>query len=106
MPRRDLRLLLGLIVLALAWGVLQSLSGYDAGWTFLMPAVLVALPLLAGRYLGEDAIVRLGLRTRPRRAARAPRVEGRSLAPRRLLHRGGALVASSLAVRPPPAALA
>ena len=39
------------------------------------PALLIALPLLAGRYLGERRIARLAARRRPapRHAAREPR---------------------------------
>jgi hypothetical protein len=105
MPRRDLRLLLLVTIVALAWATVQSVVGYDGGWTFLAPAIVVALPLLAGRYLGEDRIVGLARRYTASPPSRPPRVQGRPRAPQRLLWRGGALIAGSLAERPPPFAL-
>jgi hypothetical protein len=107
MARRDFRLLLGLAGVAFAWALFQAATGYDGGLAFIAPALFVAVPLLAGRYLGEDTIAELARRVQCRRrpAPRAPRVRGRSQAPRRLISRGGALIARSLAVRPPPAPL-
>jgi hypothetical protein len=104
MARRDFRLLLGLACVAVAWAVLQATTGYDGGLAFMAPALFVAVPLLTGRYVGEDTIAGLAHRVQSRShpAARAPRVRGHSRAPRRLLCRGGALIARSLAVRPPP----
>jgi hypothetical protein len=103
MRPRDRRLLAAVAVLAmLALGLLVHGAGTEA----LLAAPLLALlvPLLAGRYLGEERIERLA-------AARAPRchtVPARRVAPpalrppRVLLPRGGRLLATSLAVRPPP----
>jgi hypothetical protein len=59
------------------------------------------VPLLAGRYVGEERLEALrGHVARPRRRV-APQ---RSRAPRpvALLPRGGRLIAEALAVRPPP----
>jgi hypothetical protein len=106
MARRDFRLLLALAAVALAWALFQAATGYDGGLAFMAPALFVAVPLLAGRYLGEDTIAGLARRVQcRRRTPRAPRVRGRSRPPRRLLSRGGALIARSLAVRPPPSRL-
>ncbi len=106
MTRRDLRLLFVLAGLAIGWALVQAATGYDGGLAFMAPAVFVAVPLLAGRYLGEDQIAHLACWVQRRRAPRrAPRVHGHARAPRRLLSRGGALIARSLAVRPPPLAL-
>jgi hypothetical protein len=102
MPRRDLRLLLVLAAVALLWAATQSAIGYEGGWTFLAPAMLVALPLLAGRYLGEERIVRMASQFAARRLVRGPRVQGRRRARESLFCRGGALIARSLAERPPP----
>jgi hypothetical protein len=72
----------------------------------LSPAIVLAIPLLARRYPGERTL--RALRSEP--PARWP--HARSLAPhagRRveaLVVRGGELLASYLAVRPPPAPLA
>lgn len=108
MPRRDRRVLVALTLIsslclvAEAAGVLApTLLLYAA------PLLIVALPLLAGRYLGEDRFVRLARsarqgRRRPARRLSAPAGARWEL---RALPRGGRLIAHSLAVRPPPAAL-
>ncbi len=104
MDRRDVRLLTGLAVLSMAWLVVHAATGLAEGLVMLAPALLLALPLLAGRYVGEDAIDRVRA---ARAAAPAPR---RGRAPRAsrprpvlaLVPRGGLLLASSLATRPPP----
>jgi hypothetical protein len=101
---RDRRLLfVPVLVAALALVALVHLAGADA----LLAAPLLALlaPLLAGRYLGEERIGRLAAaRVAPRlRPARAPWSSVASRAPRALVPRGGRLLATSLAVRPPPA---
>ena len=69
---------------------------------FLLPAIAVALPLLARRYPGEDVLIALRT-TRPAlpRAARTVQGHGRSDA---WAPRGGLLMGRSLAVRPPPPA--
>jgi hypothetical protein len=105
MRSRDRRLLAAVAVLAT---VVLGLLVHGAGTEALLAAPLLALlaPLLAGRYLGEEHIERLA-------AARAPHgdhVPARLLAapalraPLVLLPRGGRLLATSLAVRPPPQA--
>jgi hypothetical protein len=105
MARRDLRLLLGLTGLTLALVAIQALTGAEV--LLASPALVLALPLLAGRYVGEERIARLAARfvvgvrrAAPRLTARLPR------APRALLPRGGRLLACSLAERGPPAVLA
>jgi hypothetical protein len=71
----------------------------------LLPAAVVAIPLLARRFPGERALLALR-RAEPRHWPR-PR---RCALPRRpgvlLVVRGGLLIGRSLAVRPPPAVLA
>jgi hypothetical protein len=103
MVRRDLRLLLVLTLLAMAWLVARSVAGMGEGLEYLAPALLFALPLLAGRYLGEDLLdrARLGRAVPPARRTRlrAPRL--RPIA--RAVPRGRALLAAHLAHRPPPA---
>jgi hypothetical protein len=67
------------------------------------PLFLVAVPLLAGRYVGEEQLERLrvgrtcAVRRRPVAAAGTA-----SRGPAALLPRGGRLIAEALAVRPPP----
>jgi hypothetical protein len=100
--RRDRQLLFALAGLTLAIASL-TLLGIHSDVLLAVPALVLALPLLAGRYVGEEQIARLAAafvaaRRRPARmllphAADAP--QG--------LPRGGCLLACSLAVRPPPA---
>lgn len=93
-----------LVVLALAfavalWLVGGHVAGFDAGLLCMAPAFAIALPLLAGRYPAEAALVRRA-RGCPRRRA-AIRVVVRP--PARLVPRGGLLVGHALAGRAPPA---
>lgn len=70
-----------------------------------LPLLALLLPLLGGRYLGEERLVAL-VRSR---VARRPVRPGLAHRPARValgLPRGGRLIATSLAVRPPPVALA
>jgi len=69
---------------------------------YLAPAILLAIPLLARRYPGERALIAL----RRIERTRWPRPRSSVPARRRMVLgvvRGGRLIGSSLAVRPPPA---
>jgi hypothetical protein len=105
MERRDLRMLLGLAA-ASCLLLFAEVAGFGGVLFYVAPALLLAAPLLAGRFLGEAAIERFA-RAAParRRASRpkalAPAVQGPAL----VLPRGGRLMAFRLAVRPPPAAV-
>ncbi|MEY2533545.1 MAG: hypothetical protein QOF29_1455 [bacterium] len=103
MPRRDQRILFGLAALTLLFAVVQSLPGISGDVLLAAPALILLLPLLAGRYVGEERIARLGaLLVAPRRRPAATR----AAAPRRaplVLPRGGRLIAAALAERGPPA---
>lgn len=101
------RLPLLLAVFATAWMLLQGIAGVGDGLAMLAPALLLVVPLLAGRYPGEEALerVRLARLAPPRSRRRALRTGG----PRRsraCVPRGGMLLAARLAKRPPPAAVA
>lgn len=101
---RDRRLLFGLAALTLALTAL-ALAGGHSDLLVGLPALLFALPLLAGRYVGEERLARLArmVPTASRRAAGSlPTTACRELP---VLPRGGRLIAASLAVRPPPAPL-
>ena len=102
MVRRKRPLLLALVVFcAVVGGGIDVVSGGCAGLAHLLPFVLIIVPLLAGRYIGEERLARLtgNVRAWPRRrAARALP----SRRPARTVPRGGCLIASFLAVRPPP----
>ena len=102
MARRDLLALLTLAFTALALAAVRHSTGLDADVLIGAPALLLLLPLVAGRYVGEDGLVRIARATpfRPRGAARAPAVRrGRSP----VVPRGGLLIALALARRGPPA---
>ena len=102
-PRRLVRLLAGITLLA-ALGT--QVAGLDAGVLHLAPAFLLVLPLICGRYVGEQRIAELAaVAPRPSRLrgswalqARLPRP------PRALAARGGRLIAWGLAERGPPPA--
>jgi hypothetical protein len=77
--------------------------GLETGVLFLSPAIVGLALLLGGHYVGEEQLGRLAAAWQQRRPRRE-RVK-RSALPRRaraVMPRGGSLVATSLAVRPPP----
>ncbi|HSS57300.1 MAG TPA: hypothetical protein VLK59_04780 [Solirubrobacteraceae bacterium] len=89
--------------LVAAWTVLAVHGGADTGLLYLAPALLLCVPLIFGRYVGEEQLAELakrptGCRARPASRLPVPRSHVR------LMQRGGRLVASSLAKRPPPLA--
>jgi hypothetical protein len=68
----------------------------------LLPALVLAVPLLARRYPGEHVLVAL----RDERPTRWPRPRSQAPVRRRVEFtpaRGGRLIGCALAVRPPPA---
>jgi hypothetical protein len=100
---RDQRLMLRAALAMSALLLVAALLGHPELLAYAAPVFLLAVPLLAGRYVGEDRLERL----RERRA-RPFRLRPRAVAlpaKRRvvaLLPRGGRLIATALAVRPPP----
>jgi hypothetical protein len=101
MPARDQRLLLAAAVCTGALLLPAALAGHPDLLAF-APLCLLAFPLLAGRYVGEQALDRLR-RDRPARRrliSRALPKGARRVAV--MLPRGGRLIAEALAVRPPP----
>jgi hypothetical protein len=98
-PHHAVRVVVGVAVLAALWLLGLHVGGLDTGMLFLAPAVVLLLPLLAGRYVGERALTPL---QRPVRRAAAAAI--RLPRPRvRHVPRGGLLVGCSLAGRAPPA---
>jgi hypothetical protein len=102
-PRRDRLVPWTLALLLAAWIWAEALTGAQSGLLYLAPALVLALPLLLGRYVGEgrlaDLVGRAPARKRRRRALLV--VGPRRCA--RAMQRGGRLVASGMAKRPPPA---
>lgn len=88
--------------LVLAIGALPAL-GMDSDVLLAAPALALVLPLLAGRYFGEGRLARLAAAfAPPRRRAAAVLCAKVPRAPR-AMPRGGRLIATALATRPPPA---
>ena len=102
--RRHLRLMFALACASLLLVLSAAGVGLDGDALLAVPVLLLLLPILGGRYLGEDSLARLAARVAP--AARRP---VRTAAPSlrrstRVPARGGALIAVRLAHRGPPAA--
>jgi hypothetical protein len=99
--RRRPLVLLSFTLLLAAWTVVAALTGAETGLLYLAPALILCAPLIVGRYVGEEHLAGLAGRSPALRARRPLRLP----APRshaRVMRRGGRLVASSLAKRPPP----
>jgi hypothetical protein len=100
-PARDRRILIAAAVATSALLLLAAVAGHADVLAYAAPLFLVAVPLLAGRYVGEERLeaLRHHVARRPRRpVAERPRAQR----PVVLLPRGGRLIAEALAVRPPP----
>jgi hypothetical protein len=107
MARRDQRMLLALAVLSMAFAVLQHVAGINPDVLLAVPGLVLLLPLLAGRYVGEDGIARLAASAAARvRRPRAVAASGAIRRAPRILPRGGRLIATALGLRGPPALLA
>lgn len=91
------------LAITLFWAAALALSGSTDALLFLAPALLIAIPLCGGRYVGEELIAQLvARRERPsRRPASSPRLRVPA-APVGWRPRGTRLLAFSLAKRPPP----
>jgi hypothetical protein len=103
LPRRDRMLLWGFALLVVAWMVAQAITGTETGLLYLAPALVLALPLVGGHYVGEDQLVAAA--AGGGKVARAPERVAATHTFVRVMQRGGRLVACSLAKRPPPAPL-
>jgi hypothetical protein len=104
MRRPEQRLLIAAAVGTTALLALAAIAGHMDVVAYAVPLLAVALPLVAGRYLGEEALERLRERRQP---ARRPAATGLLPAARRaalVFPRGGRLIAHALAERGPPAA--
>jgi hypothetical protein len=85
------------------WTLGMLVLGVSDALIYLAPALLILLPLLSGRYPGDEVLARAARRARPQRRrlpgaeprpARSPAAE--------VLPRGGRLVGTALAGRAPP----
>ncbi|HEY6759704.1 MAG TPA: hypothetical protein VI318_09445 [Baekduia sp.] len=101
--RRDLRPLLAIAVLGVVAAVLLAESIAHTDLLLLSPALVIALPLLAGRYVGAATLERLAARrAMPHRRVRAVAFAPPRRRPRASRARGGRLIAAALAERGPP----
>ncbi|MBN1527473.1 MAG: hypothetical protein JW895_00310 [Thermoleophilaceae bacterium] len=105
--RRDQRVLALLSLAASAAALLGAVLGHETLLAYAGPFLVLLLPLLAGRFVGEERIARAAARRRgPRPRPRAETAPVTWLRDAALVARGGRLIARSLAVRPPPPASA
>ena len=102
MTRRDRHLLFGIVGMSLALSALMQL-GVHSDALLAIPALVFIIPLLSGRYLGEQQLARLAAVFQSRRRRPAVALLPTILRAGQSMPRGGCLIASSLAVRPPPA---
>jgi hypothetical protein len=101
MSRRDRIAPFALAAFSLLLPVLVTEAGVSADLLLAAPALFLFLPLLAGRYVGEQRLRTLAVRhAAPVRAPSVARAIPR--AARALLPRGGRLIAAALAERGPP----
>jgi hypothetical protein len=100
-PARDRGVLLAAAVATSALLLLAAVAGHPEVLAYAAPLFLLAVPLLAGRYIGENSLGALRGRI-ARRRRRVASVQPRAPRPVALLPRGGRLIAEALAVRPPP----
>ena len=100
-PARRVRIALLAVALA-AFPAALLVPGMETGLLILSPAIFLLASLLSGHYVGERSLHRLAAAVRSRRPRRARSTDRPLPRPRALMPRGGRLVATSLAVRPPP----
>jgi hypothetical protein len=105
-PSRDRHLLLSLAAVATLWLLVAAVAGVDSGLLHFLPLFGLFVPLLRGRYIGEEALHRL---REGRHSAPLPRPIRRAALPATSFGRvhvvaGGEVLARHIAVRPPPLA--
>ena len=101
---QDRRVLWASAALASLMVLVAGAAGHEEVVACSAPLLVLVLPLLAGRYIGEERIARGVARLRRRRPRHRPVPTPRRL-PRPaavLIPRGGELIASALAERAPP----
>jgi len=94
------------LALTLFWVAALALTGSTEALLFLAPALLIAIPLIGGRYIGEELVVKLAAgRVRPQRWTAISSVLPAAPVAGNRRPRGNRLIAFSLAKRPPPVLL-
>jgi hypothetical protein len=104
--RRDRLALWTFAVVVAAWMAAEALTGYQSGLLYLAPALVLALPLLLGRFVGEEQLAGLAGRgddtaAAPagpaQRAAAEPRARDAARRPARRVRDGQAAAARARA---------
>lgn len=105
MPARQQRLLVISAAVTSALLLLGAYAGHEELLAYAAPVLVLVLPLLSGRFVGEEHIARAAAGRRARPMLRLRSLAAPTARPARVLSvpRGGRLIAQSLAVRPPPA---
>ena len=94
------------LAITLCWVAVLGITGSTDALLFLAPALLIVIPLLGGRYVGEELIAKfVARRTRSRARSASPSCSAPPM-PTVWLPRGARLIAFGLAERPPPSRLA
>jgi hypothetical protein len=94
------------LAITLCWVAVLGATGSTDALLFLAPALLIAIPLLGGRYVGEELIAKFVARRARARTRPASLVRSTPSAPATWLPRGTRLIAFGLAKRPPPSRFA
>jgi hypothetical protein len=103
---RDRTLLCAMVAATVALAAVHGVAGVGADALIAAPALFLLLPLVAGRYVGSERLVRLARRVPRPALRRGARRVVRVRPARRVGPRGGLLIAVSLARRGPPASVA
>ncbi len=94
------------LTITICWVAALAVTGSTEALLFMAPALLIAIPLIGGHYIGEELIVKLAARrARPPRRATTSSAWPLPSTPESWRPRGTGLIAFSLAKRPPPALL-
>jgi hypothetical protein len=93
------------LAITLCWVVALALIGSTDALLFMAPALLIVIPLLGGRYIGEELIVALAARRALPSRRSATAAWPLPPAPADWRPRGTGLIAFSMAQRPPPSRL-
>ncbi len=102
---RDLKLMAVLTGAFLALAAAVLFGGVHADLLLVAPLLVLVVPLLGGRYVGEDGLERLRAARHVPAPPRARSTSSRRRTPVRVV-RAGLLLAGAHASRPPPAGLA
>jgi hypothetical protein len=105
MSARDQRVLLLAAVFTSALLLLAAVAGHPELLAYAAPLFVLAVPLIAGRYVGEDRLERLRCASLPRPSRVPARVAAGGRRTMVSVARGGRLIADALAERGPPRAV-